>query len=265
MAKGLFQEFLRISTFGIILSVYYQTASPNRRPCKLCQPDLQPIIDRPSKEHAEAGTGKSELVKARLLGNQCVILPQTRIVSCCHNLLHPGKPTKRLMTQHDCLGKNCRYFEKYEDAGYWKECDRRVILVGIGRLFLFSLGDFRRGRLLQLGMGNSVGGIRGTASPISKSAACPSCSSMTASASVSTGSGAGCSGTAAFSTAGAGASAGGAASGMFFLSSAICKPPFRGMKKASPQTGRVEVTSLRGFIYENATRCPVGVALFSSF
>ena len=81
---------------------------------------------------------------------------------------------------------------------------------------------------------------------------------MTASASVSTGSGADCSGTAAFSTAGAGASVGGATSGIFFLSSAICKPPFRGMKKASPQTGRVEVTSLRGFIYENAARCPVG-------
>jgi len=30
------------------------------------------------------------------------------------------------------------------------------------------------------------------------------------------------------------------------------------MKKASPQTGRVEVTSLHGFIYENAAHCPVG-------
>ena len=72
----------------------------------------------------------------------------------------------------------------------------------------------------------------GTVSPISKSAACPSCSSMTASASVSTGSGAGCSGITAFPTAGAGASAGGTASGIFFLSSAICKPPFCGMKKS---------------------------------
>ena len=35
-----------------------------------------------------------------------------------------------------------------------------------------------------------------------------------------------------YSTAGAGASAGGAASGMFFLSSAIYKPPFCGMKKS---------------------------------
>ena len=72
----------------------------------------------------------------------------------------------------------------------------------------------------------------GTASPISKSAACPSCSSMTTSASVSAGSGAGCSGTTAFSTVGAGASVGEATSGMFFLSSAICKPPFRGIKKS---------------------------------
>ena len=110
------KQLLRVKE--LLGSVYYQTASQNRRPCKLCHPDLQPIIDRPSKEHAEAETGKSELVKARLLGNQCVILPQTRIVGCCHNLLHPGKLTKRLMTQHDCLGKNCRHFEKYEDAGY---------------------------------------------------------------------------------------------------------------------------------------------------
>ena len=72
----------------------------------------------------------------------------------------------------------------------------------------------------------------GTASPISKSAACPSCSSMTFSASVSSGSGAGCSGKAAFSTVGAGASAGEAASGMFFLSSAICKPPFSWHEKS---------------------------------
>jgi hypothetical protein len=117
------KQLLRVKK--LLGSVYYQTASQNRRPCKLCHPDLQTIIDHPSKEHAEAETGKSELVKARLLGNQCVILPQTRIVGCCHNLLHPGKLTKRLMTQHDCLGKNCRYFEKYEDAGYWKECDRK--------------------------------------------------------------------------------------------------------------------------------------------
>jgi hypothetical protein len=37
------------------------------------------------------------------------------------------------------------------------------------------------------------------------------------------------------------------------------------MKKASPQTGRVEVTSLHDFIYENAARCPVGVAQSKGF
>ena len=110
-------------------------------------------------------------------------------------------------------------------------CRGGVILAGIGRLLLFSLGDFGRGRLLHSAWVTASAGS-GTASPISKSAACPSCSSMTASASVSAGPGEGCSSTAAFSTAGAGASVGGAASGMFFLSSAICKPPFSWHEKS---------------------------------
>ena len=63
------------------------------------------------------------------------------------------------------------------------------------------------------------------------SAACPSCFSMTASTLVSTGSGAGCSGTAAFSIVDAEDSLGRAASGIFFLSSVICKPHFHDMKK----------------------------------
>lgn len=37
-----------------------------------------------------------------------------------------------------------------------------------------------------------------------------------------------------------------------FLLFAICKLPFRGMKKVSLLTGWVEVTSLHGIIYENA-------------
>ena len=41
-------------------------------------------------------------------------------------------------------------------------CRGRIVLAGSERLllFLFSLGDFGRGRLLHLGMSNSVGGIR---------------------------------------------------------------------------------------------------------
>ena len=40
-------------------------------------------------------------------------------------------------------------------------CRGGIVLAGSGRLllFLFSLGDFGRGRLLHLGVGNSVGGI----------------------------------------------------------------------------------------------------------
>jgi len=82
---------------------------------------------------------------------------------------------------------------------------------------------------------------------------------MTASASVSAGSGAGCSGTTAFSTVGAGASAGGAASGMFFLSSAICKPPFLWHEKSQPDGWQqIGDSSFQIVVYENATHSPVG-------
>lgn len=47
-------------------------------------------------------------------------------------MIHPGKLTAKIMDEHDCLGKQCRYFERYEDSGYWiakeqkrKEKDRR--------------------------------------------------------------------------------------------------------------------------------------------
>ena len=119
------KQLLRVSELHG--TVYYETASQARRPCKLCRPDQQPHVTRQPKEAPEPKSAppKPEPVKARLLGNQWALLPETRIVGCCHNRLHPGKLTKGLMIQHDCLGKNCRHFEKYEDAGYWKERDRQ--------------------------------------------------------------------------------------------------------------------------------------------
>lgn len=65
------------------------------------------------------------LVNARLLGNKRVLISSSRIVGMCHSALHPGKLTRRIMEEHDCLGKQCRYFEKYEEAGYWRELERK--------------------------------------------------------------------------------------------------------------------------------------------
>lgn len=115
-------------------------------------------------------------------------------------------------------------------------------------------------RHLDLGVGNSIIEI-GYDLTHFKSATCPLCSSMPASLSVSTRSGAVYSGTTIVSTVGADVSVGGDASGMFFLSSTICKF-FCGMKKASLYAGRVKIISLHGVIYQSATLCPDWVAYF---
>lgn len=110
-------------------TVYYASAAKTRRPCKLCHPDMQVPLDRPVKPRPEKAAAEApasdEPVSTRLLGNQYALLPPSRIVGCCHNALHPGKLTKQLLKQHDCLRKDCRFFEKYEDAAYWIEYRRQ--------------------------------------------------------------------------------------------------------------------------------------------
>lgn len=67
------------------------------------------------------------VVTARILGDKHIKITHKRIVGCCHNSLHPGKLTRKIMEEHDCLGKQCRYFEKYSEAGYWHEHEQKQL------------------------------------------------------------------------------------------------------------------------------------------
>lgn len=73
------------------------------------------------RKHAVA-----ECVTTRLLGGRTAEVSFRALVGCCHNRIHPGKLTRKLMGAHDCLGKECRFFEKYEDADYWREKNRKA-------------------------------------------------------------------------------------------------------------------------------------------
>lgn len=73
---------------------------------------------------AESGITPTTVVKVRMLGNAIVPIAHKRIVGCCHHTLHTGKLTRKIMEQHNCLDKQCRYFEKYPEAGYWRERER---------------------------------------------------------------------------------------------------------------------------------------------
>ena len=73
------------------------------------------------------------VVNARLLGAQHVKISYKRIVGRCHRTLHPGKLTRRIMEEHNCLGKRCSHFEKYEEAGYWRELERKQKLKKVAK------------------------------------------------------------------------------------------------------------------------------------
>ena len=73
------------------------------------------------------------VVNARLLGAQHIKISYKRIVGRCHSTLHPGKLTRRIMEEHGCLGKQCSHFEKYEEAGYWRELERKQKLKKVAR------------------------------------------------------------------------------------------------------------------------------------
>lgn len=102
--------------------VYYKTAVRDRIPCRVCRPE--PIEQRksPKAKPEKAATSlppERKVVLAKLLGNQRIEISNAKLVGFCHNMIHPGSLTRKIMEEHDCPGKNCKYFEKYSDSTYW--------------------------------------------------------------------------------------------------------------------------------------------------
>ena len=50
---------------------------------------------------------------------------KNRAVGFCHSSKHRGFLSVKNMKRHDCIGKQCPMFEKYENAPYWQEKRRR--------------------------------------------------------------------------------------------------------------------------------------------
>ena len=132
---------LLLNSRDILGSVHYKTAAKGRRPCKVCKPvplsaekalnlavshDPHQLVLKEAALRHKQKRSANDRVTARLLGGQTVEVCFRTLVGCCHNRIHPGKLTRRMMETHDCLGKECRFFEKYETADYWRECARKA-------------------------------------------------------------------------------------------------------------------------------------------
>lgn len=77
-------------------------------------------MDISAKEETISSKDTNQVVKAKILGDEVIPIAKRNIVGYCHNKLHPGKLTKKILAEHDCLGKQCRYLEKHLEAGYWE-------------------------------------------------------------------------------------------------------------------------------------------------
>ena len=135
------KAFLRARNTGDILgSAYYATALNGRRPCKLCKPVPLPSdgdvlsYEQLEEKRREAEEKKKaeeerlylrEVINAKMLTGEVMQISRSRIVGWCHNRIHEGAINKSLLDEHDCLGKECRFFEKHTKSSYWEELEKQ--------------------------------------------------------------------------------------------------------------------------------------------
>lgn len=55
-------------------------------------------------------------------GGKCTVGQR---IGYCWLEKHRGYITKQILEEHKCIEKNCSFFQKYEDAQYWKEKEKR--------------------------------------------------------------------------------------------------------------------------------------------
>ena len=110
----------------ILGSLNYEVAARDRRPCKLCNP-VPFLMDAGVKSQLEKQAAEArarehyskELVDVKMLTGNTAKIQRKNILGWCHNRIHPGAVSKTILKDHDCLGKECRFFERNCQAPYW--------------------------------------------------------------------------------------------------------------------------------------------------
>lgn len=67
---------------------------------------------------------------------------RNRVVGYCHNRNHRGFITTKSVKEHDCVGKCCRYFEKY-DVQYWTDLDAKKIIKKLSKFYVKYIYRFK--------------------------------------------------------------------------------------------------------------------------
>lgn len=126
-------------------SIYYATAAKRRVPCRFCKPvplktELAAELQSQQPERDSTGSVRksidqpqsisrdpdpSEVIRTRLITDYVVDLKRKNIVGWCHNMMHPGTVDRKICIEHDCLGKQCFYFEQNPVSSYIISLDNK--------------------------------------------------------------------------------------------------------------------------------------------
>lgn len=66
-----------------------------------------------------------EYIEIKAVTGFRILVPKNHVIGYCHFPGHKGGITKKVLKDHECLKKNCTFFEKYTDLPYWKEHEKR--------------------------------------------------------------------------------------------------------------------------------------------
>lgn len=72
-----------------------------------------------SNKYATEENRPEHLKNVFLLGKFHPRVRSSIICGFCHSKLHPGYVSDKLIEEHNCIQKNCKYFEKFPDWPYW--------------------------------------------------------------------------------------------------------------------------------------------------
>jgi hypothetical protein len=112
---------LRAKSSGSIRgSVYFETASNGRRPCKICQPQ-EGLALAPKSLQRLAKERNKRFVRVTLLTGETAVVKYGNILGWCNCGQHPGAITKGLLKAHDCLGKQCFHLRRNVQSPFWAQ------------------------------------------------------------------------------------------------------------------------------------------------
>lgn len=76
-------------------------------------------------EQSELSAYYMELIPTTTIKGERIIAKRKTIIGYCHNQIHRGSITVKLLQEHSCLEKECPFLQKLEDRPFWANLNQQ--------------------------------------------------------------------------------------------------------------------------------------------